>query len=97
MEDQDHLRFVEGLKFEREHDELDGKSGQKQEIIAGERRIVGPQKPGADDQRQHCPAEEARPGLLETEHDELDQRARKAASRKPVENRMRGGVDPRLE
>ena len=70
MEHEDHLGLLPGLQLEGEHGRLDRERGQDQEVVAGEPGALRVEQVGADQQRQHQRAEQARPALLDAEADE---------------------------
>ncbi len=88
MEHEDDLRFAPGFQLEREHADLNRDGREKQKIVARERSTTRIPKRGRDDERNHQPAEEAGPCLLDAEADELIRpRAQTPAVRGPAADR----------
>jgi hypothetical protein len=97
MEDEDHQRLVPAFQLQGQQGGLDGDRRQDQEIVAGDRGVLGPQQLGADQQGQHQRAEQAGPGLLQPEQQELIGIAVPARAPRPgpgpVVQRRDGGLD----
>ncbi len=83
VEDQDDERFLRRFEPESEHAKLDQHGADRDCVIAVQRGIVGPEEMRAQQQREHQGAEQARPALLETESEELEEPARAVPARPP--------------
>ena len=86
------MRLLPGLELEGEHGDLDGDGGEDEEVVAGEPGALRIEEVGADQQRQHQRAEQARPALLDAEADELVERVRGGPALGPVAD-ARLGLD----
>ena len=73
MEQQDRGGLAQILQPEDQHRGLQRHRPDHQGVVAGQRRVRGPEDVGEEDDRQHRAAEHARPGLLQAEHQELEQ------------------------
>jgi hypothetical protein len=95
------MTVVPALQPGGEQQGLHADRRQHQEVVAGERRVRRPQVVGADDQREHRRAEQAGPGLLQPEQQELvGPGAEPRALRPGPDARVHGddaGLDPILE
>src|SRR6185312_1827379 len=71
VEQHDHRGLAPGFESARQQHELDRDRHQRHEIVAPERRIGRPEHPGRDQQDEHQRTEQARPGLLHPEPEQL--------------------------
>src|SRR3546814_8267900 len=71
VEDQDDERLLRRFEPESEHGELDQHRADRDRVITVERRVGGPEQMRAEQQREHQPAEQARPAPFETEDEKL--------------------------
>jgi hypothetical protein len=71
VEDEDDLGFADGLHAKDEQESLDGECGEEEEVVAGEWRVRWVEEFGEEDEREEDSTEEAGPGLLEGEEEEL--------------------------
>ena len=71
--------------------------GDREGVVAGERRVVGVPEPRGDDHGEQRGAEDARPRLLRAEHEELDEPRTDAALDAPASSRCARAVDGPLD
>ena len=96
MEGEDHLGFLPGLEPEGEQPRLDRDRGKGQEIIAGEGGFGRVEIVGGEQQEEEQPAEQAGPGLLEAEQQELVDPARPAAGDRRLLERKPNALEARV-
>ena len=97
VEDDDDARFAQCLEPQHEHEHLDGDRGEHEKVVARQHGVVGVPELGRDEHRQERCAEDARPGLLEHEHDEFDGTRAPPVFGCTVEHSMGPRVDARLD
>jgi uncharacterized protein involved in type VI secretion and phage assembly len=71
VEHEDDQRLVPALQLQREQSRLDRDGGDDEKVVAGQRRVGGPEQMGAHQQGQHQTAEQAGPGLFQAEQQEF--------------------------
>ena len=81
MVGEDDLRFLEGLEPEGEQTRLHGQRSEEEEVVARQRGVPRVPIVGGDQEGEHDAAEEARPGLLHAETEELVAGGGKRAAR----------------
>jgi hypothetical protein len=71
MENENDDGLLPAFELGGEQDGLHGDGGDDEKIVARDWRVRGPEEMGAENEREHQAAEQARPGLLQTEEQEL--------------------------
>ncbi len=97
VEQDDDPQLPERLQAKNHHQHLDDDGGDRDEVVSGEKRVIRVPEPGREQHGKHRGAEDAGPGLLEREHDELDDALPQPALRGAREKTMGTIVDEPLE
>src|SRR5690606_11424265 len=99
VEESDHAHLPQALQAQGEHRDLHRDRREDERVGASERRIVRVQHSRGHQQHEHHRSEHARPGLLEAEHDELDEAGppHPARGREGRGAALRPPIDPLLE
>lgn len=95
MENDDDLGFFSSLQLKDKHSKLDHNSGEKQEIVAGDKSctIFWPEPACEDDETQPRAAKQAGPCFLQPKNQKLNQRIADAMPWQAVEKAMSRLID----
>src|SRR6185436_15174257 len=97
MENKNDDRLLPALELGGKQDGLHGDRSDDEEIVARDRRMRRPEKMGAEDERKHQAAKQARPGLLQAEEQKLISPAVPLRPRRPGPRPQVEGFDPPLD
>lgn len=97
VEQDDHAQLAQRLKPERHHQNLDGDGSERDEVVAREGSAIGIPHGCREQQNEHRRTEHAGPALLEREHRELDEPARRAALRNALQDSVGARIDVALD
>ncbi len=84
VEQENDLGLLQRLQLERQHTDLDRERGEKEKIVARQRRPARIPQMRTDEQRHHRPAEQAGPSLLHAEAKKLVAEGRRRPLARPM-------------